>query len=94
MHKQGTKIYLFYKVIEILYYQLDNGRSLSRLYKVNEIKRIQKIIETQGVDELEARFIMGLADGEIDGDVLDGVPLNESPTLSDIALKDKLNKSP
>jgi hypothetical protein len=49
-----------------------------------EKERIKKIMDAHGVDEQEARFIIAMADGEIEGDVLDGVPQDDKPTLGDV----------
>ncbi len=41
-------------------------------------------MDAHGVDEQEARFTIAMADGEIEGDVLDGVPAGDKPTLGDV----------
>ncbi len=41
-------------------------------------------MDAHGVDEQEARFIIGMADGEIEGDVFDGVPGDEKLSLGDV----------
>ena len=56
---------------------------------MNEKERIQKIMDMMGIDEQEARMIMAMADGDIDGDILNGVPLDEALTLGNVVRADK-----
>ena len=52
-------------------------------------QRLRRIMQTQGLDEQEARFVMGLADGEINSDVLDDEKLENSATLGERVTQDR-----